>query len=215
MVESLVALTVDTQPKGCDLVISCAIAASVPTWLMGDANRLRQVLTNLLTNAVRHTSEGHVLLRVEGAPKNGLAPLVLSVEDTGEGIPAERLADIFEEFVQVDGSMSRPHSGVGLGLAISRRIVEAQQGELTVTSELGVGTTFSVSLTFPICPAPENPKATESTEQPRSVPVRVLVVEDTLINQEVARLMLRQAGCRVGACIEWPRRPGAGLGGDL
>lgn len=107
-----------------------------------DRTRLRQILLNLLTNAKRFTHHGHVLLKVSATNRD----LVIEVSDTGQGIPPDKLDMIFDEFYQVDYSLSRSHGGAGLGLTITRRFVEAHAGTITVESEVGIGTTFMIEL---------------------------------------------------------------------
>jgi len=112
--------------------------------LCTDPVRLEQVLTNLLTNAFKFTAAGSVTLRVRDAAAAGLVRF--EVADTGTGIPEAEVAHVFDEFRQVDGSMSRAHGGMGLGLALVRRLVELLGGEVSVTSTPGVGSTFAVTL---------------------------------------------------------------------
>ena len=131
------------QGKGVE--IASYIGAAVPRRLMGDAARLRQVLTNLAGNAVKFTDAGGVGLRVTAAP-GGMVRF--EIADTGVGIPADRIGRIFEEFEQADGSASSRHGGTGLGLAISRRLVAGMGGELTVASTPGEGSTFAFVLPF-------------------------------------------------------------------
>ena len=110
-----------------------------------DAARLRQVMINLLSNALKFTEQGHVHVKVESPDANtGSEQLVISVSDTGTGIPEADLEAIFQEFQQVDGSMTRKHQGTGLGLSICRMLTELMGGEIGVESELGTGSTFTV-----------------------------------------------------------------------
>ena len=107
---------------------------------MGDPNRLRQVLLNLLGNAIKFTDEGEVVLRVERDPQaDGPGTILFTVRDTGIGIPTDKLTAIFERFTQVDSSTTRPYSGTGLGLTISRRLVERMGGRSGGTCLLGPG----------------------------------------------------------------------------
>ena len=118
--------------------------------LIGDPGRIRQIVTNLVGNAVKFTEQGHILIEVSGVRRGEIADMTISITDTGCGIPAENLKTIFEEFEQVDGTARRRHDGAGLGLAISRRMVEAMGGEIFVESKIGVGTTFRVRLPLTI-----------------------------------------------------------------
>ncbi|NTU60492.1 MAG: PAS domain-containing protein, partial [Deltaproteobacteria bacterium] len=133
------------------LELTSHVPFSVPTAVVGDPARLRQVLTNLLGNAVKFTDRGevHVAVRLAGPPggdPEGAVPLRFSVRDTGPGIPREKLDQLFQSFQQVDASSTRRHEGTGLGLFISRRIVEQMGGSVEVESEVGVGTTFSFTV---------------------------------------------------------------------
>ncbi|GGH08057.1 hybrid sensor histidine kinase/response regulator [Alsobacter metallidurans] len=133
------------RAQGKGIEIAGFVAANARRMVVGDAARLRQVLTNLAGNAVKFTDEGGVGVLVE---RDAAGRIAFSVSDTGVGIPADRLARIFEEFEQVDGSASSRHGGTGLGLTISRRLVAGMGGELTVTSEPGRGSVFAFSLDF-------------------------------------------------------------------
>ncbi len=117
---------------------------------IGDAGRIRQIVTNLVGNAVKFTEQGHILIDVRGVRRGEIADMTIAIADTGCGIPEENLKTIFEEFEQVDGTARRRHDGAGLGLAISRRMVEAMGGEISVESKLGVGSTFKVRLPLTI-----------------------------------------------------------------
>jgi signal transduction histidine kinase/CheY-like chemotaxis protein len=143
--------------KGLELIVD--VARDVPSELIGDAARLRQVLVNLLSNSVKFTSAGQVLCRVERQPdEGGRVMLAFSVSDTGIGIPRDRLGDIFGPFTQIDGSLTRAYGGTGLGLAISASLVRLLGGEIQVESQPGEGSTFSFTVGFeprpPAAPAP-------------------------------------------------------------
>lgn len=127
-----------------ELELVYEVGVDVPAGMRGDALRLRQVLVNLVSNAIKFTDEGEVVLSV--SRRKGKVRFV--VEDTGIGIPEERQQAIFDAFTQVDGSTTRRFAGTGLGLAISARLVEAMGGELSVKSTVGKGSTFTVSLPF-------------------------------------------------------------------
>jgi signal transduction histidine kinase/DNA-binding response OmpR family regulator len=176
--------------KGIEL--ACRLMPEAPDYLIGDPGRLRQVLTNLLGNAIKFTERGEVVLEVglaaphqepTGGPQQ--STLLFSIRDTGIGIPPEKLDYIFEKFTQADASTTRRYGGTGLGLPITKRLVELMGGRITVKSQPGQGSTFSFALTLPIQPEPKKPEI---------VPVidirglRVLVVDDTATN----RLILRE-----------------------
>ena len=194
---------VSAQARAKDIELKLEIAPDLPARLIGDPLRLRQILNNLLSNAVKFTERGSVSVRVflRKASIPGQAIVVYEVSDTGVGIPAEKLATIFEEFTQVDGSISRKFGGTGLGLAITHRLVELHNGKLTVQSELGVGSRFRVELPALECaPLKAEPRAIPSSDSatnwnnlalPR---LRVLLAEDNLVNQKVVTAVLRKRG---------------------
>ncbi len=172
--------------------------------VMGDPLRFRQILTNLLSNAVKFTDQGRVdvglATRVD---ESGRHLLSLTVRDTGLGIPAGKLQDIFEDFTQADGSVSRKFGGTGLGLAITRRLVHLHGGTIQVQSRLGEGSTFLLELPVEIA-QPERPAlaaapdATSArTATPKASGALVLVVEDNLVNRKVVASVLTKHGFRV------------------
>ena len=126
----------------------------MPTRVIGDADRLRQILVNLAGNAVKLTDAGGVGVSVE---LTGAGEIAVLVQSTGPGISPDRLSSIFEEFEQGDGSASRSHAGTGLGLAMTRRIVEHMQGSIEVDSVVGQGTAFRVRLPLPPAESPPSP----------------------------------------------------------
>jgi signal transduction histidine kinase len=131
--------------------VSVHCAPGVPAKVIGDANRIRQVVTNLLSNAVKFTHQGHVGLSLECLEQTEAeAHLRIAIEDTGIGIPPDKLAPIFEKFVQADGSVTRRYGGTGLGLAISKELVERMGGAIGVKSQVGIGSTFWFTLRLPL-----------------------------------------------------------------
>ncbi|MFH6785237.1 PAS-domain containing protein [Methylobacterium sp. MA0201] len=165
--------------------------------LVGDLDRLRQVLLNLLVNAIKFTPAGGVTVSLASAPLGaGRHALRVAVGDTGIGIPADRLGRLFQRFSQVDGSIQRRFGGTGLGLAISRRLVETMGGEIGVESRPGEGSTFWFAV--PLAEAGDAAAARErGTAAPLARPARILLVEDSPINQEIARAILERRGHRV------------------
>jgi signal transduction histidine kinase len=122
-----------------------------PLNLVGDASRIRQVLINLIGNAIKFTERGSIAVIVRGVEKTKEeASLVLAVRDTGIGIPADKLELVFEKFTQADGSMTRRYGGTGLGLAIVKQLVEVMGGSVSVESRVGTGTTFTIALLLPL-----------------------------------------------------------------
>jgi signal transduction histidine kinase/ActR/RegA family two-component response regulator len=184
--------------RGLDLTVSCEPEG--PHRVVADAGRLRQVITNLAHNALKFTERGGVTVRVtrEASRPTG-SRYRFEVVDTGVGIPVDQQARIFEKFAQVDGSSTRRHGGTGLGLAICQELTQMMGGEITLTSEPGRGSRFAFDLTLPPADDPaddEDVPARRRTGMSMSG-VRVLVVEDNVVNQRVARLLLEKLGCRV------------------
>ncbi len=142
-------LTPQASAKG--LALRLQYAASAPTQLVGDAARLRQVLVNLVGNAIKFTERGEIAVSVQCAEQTGSrASLVLQVRDTGIGIPADKLELIFDKFTQADGSMTRRYGGTGLGLTLVKQLVELMGGSIGVQSQVGAGTTFTIGLPLPL-----------------------------------------------------------------
>ncbi len=177
------------REKGIDLAIDYDMF--MPTRFVADPGRIRQVLTNIMGNAVKFTERGHVLVRAVGVETGpGTQALHVTVEDTGIGIAPENLALVFGEFNQVEAQANRKFEGTGLGLAISRRLVEAMGGEVWVDSELGRGSSFGFRLPLPVAEA----------AVPPDLPVdlrRVLVVDDQLINRTILERQLVPCGMAV------------------
>jgi signal transduction histidine kinase/ActR/RegA family two-component response regulator len=153
----------------------------------GDSDRLRQILGNLVSNAIKFTAEGKVEARFECADAGGLR---LSVIDTGIGIPRDKVLTLFEKFTQADSSTTRQYGGTGLGLAICRELAQLMGGQISVLSEEDKGSTFIVELPFPrglTADAADAPQAAAASQQ-RSV--RVLAAEDNLVNQKVLKAIV-------------------------
>jgi PAS domain S-box-containing protein len=175
------------QEKGLALV--CEIAPGVSNDLVGDPTRLRQVLLNLLGNAIKFTESGQVSLKVE-ADQDGLAPTALrfSVSDTGIGIAEDKLARVFERFTQADSSTTRRFGGSGLGLTISKRLVELMGGRIGVTSTVGQGSIFAFSVPFEVWAAANRPVSAPVGHGPEApLPaLRILMAEDSPDNCTIA-----------------------------
>lgn len=171
------------------LVLSAEIGDDVPRYLCGDPGRLRQVLLNLLGNAVKFTESGSVRLVAERVPGSGR--VALSVIDTGIGMDAETQGRLFRDFSQADASVARKFGGTGLGLSIAKRIVDRMGGSLTVVSARGRGSTFRVELDLP-----QGQPVEEVGQEDRATlpPLNVLVAEDNVVNQQVARGLLGRDG---------------------
>ncbi len=182
------------QDKGLDL--ACIIADDVPEFLRGDPGRLRQVLFNLLGNAIKFTQKGGVSVHVELlSSSEKAATLRFSVADTGIGIPAEKHDSIFSKFTQADPSTTRKFGGSGLGLAICKQLVHLFQGEISVSSEEGKGSTFLFTAVFEK-PAPGSPRP--PLKEADLAGVKVLVTDDFETNRTLVATLLKNWGCRPG-----------------
>ncbi len=185
------------------LALDWHVAREVPAALHGDPMRLRQVLLNLLSNALKFTDSGKITVRMtvdpQSAPQGEEGVTIrMTVADTGVGIPPEKHDSIFENFTQADGSTTRKYGGTGLGLAISARLVSMMGGRIWVESEPGRGSTFH--LTVSLTPAPPVPRELPvAAPAPALASLRVLLAEDNEVNQLLARRLLEQAGHKVTA----------------
>jgi signal transduction histidine kinase/CheY-like chemotaxis protein len=218
----LAAMTAHDKP----LTLECSLEPGLPARMLADPVRLRQLLVNLLHNAVKFTERGQVRLEISViAADEKLPTLRLQVQDTGIGIPPDKLAAVFESFTQVDASPTRRHGGTGLGLTIVRQLAELMNGQLGVASTPGVGSRFWIDLRLPVLP-PERPAGTPpapafapavaSAATPRAEAgrralggddeepplLRVLLVEDNAVNQMVAHEMLKMLGCEVDLAVD-------------
>jgi len=188
---------ISAREKG--LTLSVDIAEDLPNNLFGDEVRVRQVLLNLVGNAIKFTSEGEVAISVECIEQTSEAAVVhFQVRDTGIGLAPEKCEQIFEAFTQADTSTTRNYGGTGLGLAISARLIEAMEGRIWVESTENEGSKFQFEVRFDIAPVPveeeaEPTEATESTKQS----LRILLAEDNAFNQKVAVHVLESMGHEV------------------
>ena len=174
--------------KGISLTVS--VAPGLALWRRGDPTRLRQVLLNLLGNAVKFTEAGAVTLRVEAG--DGADAVRFTVDDTGIGISPERVAGVFEAFTQADGSTTRRYGGTGLGLTISRELVARMGGALTVTSAVGVGSSFAFTASLPPCEAPTGRVVRLSAAPARRL--SLLLAEDNAVNVRIMTRVLEGLG---------------------
>ena len=177
------------------IAIDCEIDPATPKFVMADQKRLRQVLLNLLGNAVKFTENGSVSLKVTCERVSGrLTKLRFIVKDSGIGIAPEHQAGVFKRFNQVDGSIARRFGGTGLGLTICKQIVDAMGGEIGLESQMGVGSEFWFTVNVPIA-FPELPTDHKSTILTKnSAPLRLLLAEDLEVNQELIKAVLESAG---------------------
>jgi PAS domain S-box-containing protein len=184
-------VAINADAKALEMVAD--LDSSCPDLVVGDATRLRQVMVNLVGNAVKFTQDGEVVVTVharEQESEDGAIELTVAVRDTGIGIPAERMDRLFESFSQVDSSTTRKYGGTGLGLVISRRLVEAMGGQLDVVSEPDVGSTFTFTTRVTAF------AGRRSAPSPLAAPPgrTALIVDDNATNRRVLRLQLERWG---------------------
>lgn len=185
--------------KGLDLRLD--VAAEVPQTVSVDPLRLKQILFNLISNAVKFTAEGSVSIRLSVDASRGAETLVFEVADTGTGISPETVQRLFGAFEQGDAATTRKHGGSGLGLAISRRLAAMMDGSIEVESQEGHGSTFRLEL--PLVPGQgRDAEADDTGSEARGAlaGLRVLVAEDHPVNQRVLELLLAPTGCRLTFC---------------
>jgi two-component system sensor histidine kinase/response regulator len=193
---SLKLLSVRAAEKG--LAIECKVAQDTPDLLVGDSGRLRQVLMNLASNAIKFTERGRVVVSVAVESSSGdEIVLRFSVRDTGIGIAKDKQEIIFEPFRQADGSTTRKYGGTGLGLTISSRLVALMGGRIRVESEVGQGSTFSFNATFgrSVAKVPEADAPPAPDEQPGKL--SILLADDNAVSQQVALRLLEKQGHQV------------------
>jgi signal transduction histidine kinase/CheY-like chemotaxis protein len=192
------------RDKGVELYTD--VAPDVPHTVVGDELRIRQVVNNLASNAVKFTEHGSITIGLQylgETVREGerTARLRIRVSDTGIGIPPESLSRIFEEFTQADGSITRRYGGTGLGLAISKKLVEMMGGQIRVQSEPGKGSTFWIDLTLPLAQEAYRPAETATSMPLRFTSCHVLLAEDNEVNRMVAVKMLQSLGCTVDVAV--------------
>ena len=188
-------LAVRANEKG--LTLRCDVTPDVPDDVTGDWLRLQQVLINLVGNALKFTEQGRVVVTVDMSERTGSeATLHIAVADTGIGVPPDRQAAIFEAFTQADGSTARSHGGTGLGLTISRSLVEMMGGRLWLESPAGHGATFHFTVRVQVRPHPAAGAAIAEREEKAAAPgsLRILLAEDNRVNRFLAVRLLEKAG---------------------
>ena len=176
------------------LRIDHRIADDVPDHLIGDWGRLRQILLNLLGNAIKFTDSGSIRLEIERRSPADPLRLRFTVHDTGIGMAPDRLHNIFEPFTQLDATSTRRRGGTGLGLSISDRLVELMGGRLFVFSELGQGASFAFSVNFTAAPFQEPPTGIRAARAEPARSLHCLVAEDNVVNQKLILRMLERCG---------------------
>ncbi len=194
LVQELVVLhSLKAEQKGIEL--NSEINEQLPDVIVGDPTRVRQILVNLITNALKFTSEGEVSITINIKEKTEDRVLLrIEVSDTGVGIPLDKQQKLFSAFTQADGSTTRKYGGTGLGLAIVRQLVEMMNGELGVDSDAGKGARFWFEIPMGISQTALEVSPSKSQTENRKLEGRVLLVEDNPVNEMVARKMLEKLG---------------------
>ena len=178
-----VATLVSAKVAEKDLELIVRVDPKLPNVMNGDVGRFRQIITNLLGNAVKFTEKGHIFANLEGEVlASGNASLKCTVEDTGIGIPEEKCKQVFQKFSQVDNSATRKHEGTGLGLSIASSLVELMGGEISVTSTVGKGSTFSFEVELPVVEDQENERTNISSDVSGA---RILIIDDNSVNRSI------------------------------
>ncbi len=171
------------------LELALDVNSDVPDWLVGDPSRLRQIVVNLVNNAIKFTPQGEVVVEVETKSKhNGSVELLVGVQDTGIGIPPEKLDKVFEAFEQADTSTTRHYGGTGLGLAIVRRLTELMEGRIWVESTLGKGSRFNFTARLKLCDQPQPDRVMPKRSALKGT--RALVVDDNATNRRIVEDVL-------------------------
>jgi len=200
--EVLMLLQPSAHDKGLQLAVDYDMF--MPTEFVGDPGRVRQILTNLAGNAVKFTEAGHVAIRVVGLPvRDGVAYRVhVTVEDTGIGIPDEKLKSIFGEFNQVEDERNRRYDGTGLGLAITKRLVEMMEGEVWVDSEVNAGSGFGFHITMPVAEGAATPPISAPEWIERAIVVDEPQMTRAILTKQLAAMGLHALSARAGADLE-------------
>lgn len=182
-----------------NLILHCYIEGSVPSRVSGDENRIKQILLNLIGNAIKFTHEGSVTIKVRSESLNdNKAQITCEIQDTGIGITQSAIEYLFDEFTMVDQTYSRSKEGSGLGLAICRRLCNLMEGEVRVESEPDVGSTFTFDITLQVADALLSSPSPQTTRQELHNPnARILVAEDNRANQLVIKEMFKRLGTNI------------------
>ncbi|QUD89406.1 PAS domain S-box protein [Phenylobacterium montanum] len=189
--EAVELVAAQAEAKGLELVLD--LSPDLPALVRADSSRLRQIVLNLLSNALKFTGAGRVTLVASYLANQ--RRLRVTVEDTGSGIPADKLDRLFERFSQVDGSINRRHGGTGLGLAICKSLVELMGGQISVHSTVGRGASFTFDILAPVASARPRPLVTApAPEELAPGAAHILIVDDLVENRELVRLLLEAIG---------------------
>jgi len=203
LADTLKAHAAKARQKG--IRLEASFTSAVPEQIIGDSLRLRQILNNLVSNAIKFTNKGSVELKVDSRISDSGRHVMLRLEvcDSGAGIPADKIPVIFDKFTQADGSITRRYGGTGLGLAITKKLVEMHRGAISVESEVNRGSCFVVELPCEIPAGPQRPLSRaeplpekEAASNPAPAGYSILVVEDNQVNQRVVTALLHKHGYR-------------------
>lgn len=176
--------TNDAQTKGLELTYSCDALSEIP--VIGDKLKVKQILINIVGNAIKFTSKGQVKIHVTAQETNNLLNTAIEISDTGLGIPKDKLKYVFEEFSQADSNITRKFGGTGLGLSISKKMAELMKGSIAVKSEPNVGSTFTVTIPFEKCMLEDCKENKPTSDTAKLEGLKLLIVED----DETMRLLL-------------------------
>lgn len=194
------------KAKEKQLRLNCYVEPDVPNRLVGDPGRLRQVLTNLLSNALKFTDHGLIQLKIERLVDGGQndvgednVTLLFTVSDTGKGMPQDKLKSIFQHFEQIDDSFAKEQPGSGLGLSICRHLVQMMGGEISARSTPGKGSIFSFTARFPVEKRKAGRRSAEGLSYGGTSPLRILLAEDDPLNRKSISFFLRRSGHQVVA----------------
>jgi CheY-like chemotaxis protein len=188
------------QARRKGLYLDLEIASEVPAWIKGDATRLKQIITNLVGNALKFTHHGGVRVGMRTIQQGQV--LECQVQDTGIGIPPDRVDRLFEKFSQVDSSITRRYGGTGLGLVICKRLVEGMGGQISVESKQHEGSTFAFLVPFTPADPPKQHSPGAPAARSHSTKRKVLLVEDNAVNQMLALGMLQKLGTHADLAVD-------------
>ena len=166
----------------------------MPEWVIGDSIRIKQILINLVSNAIKFTKKGGIQVKMRYESVMNQKSLIFEVKDSGIGIPKNRLDKIFTAFAQTDSSITRKFGGTGLGLTISKELVELMDGQISVISKKEEGSVFTFSIPAPLGKEPIKAEKTINTSSQKTDDLKILVAEDNAINQTVAKAIFNQLG---------------------
>ena len=186
-----VAKMYEPQIRANRLALELNINADTPHTVISDSAKFDQIVTNLLTNAIKFTSEGTITISYKEEKVDDVLNVSFSVRDTGSGIPKEKLSSIFKRFVQVDNGMKKRHMGKGLGLSITSELIKLLGGTISVESEIGQGSTFFVQMTLPLTDDIDSQEVVPSADLSR---LKALIIDDNRINRMILYNILQQSG---------------------